>query len=128
MMPVSLESGPFASSDSEVRAVIDMSSIIESSVAKGDTESATRVLEGLLGLLCNRFRNQERGMTGFAGHDDVAHRREHEALLSGLSALRGAIMAADLARVRALISTFVNRMIRHVVDHDLPFTERQAAA
>lgn len=128
MAPGSLESAPFAASDIEVRAVIDMSSVIESSVAKGDTESAMRLLEGLRGLLCNRFRNQERCMSGSAGHDDTSHRREHEALLSGLVALHRAIIAADLSRVRALISTFVNRMIRHVVDHDLPFCERLAAA
>lgn len=128
MVPVCLETAPHAHEDVEVRAVIDMSTVIESSVAKGDTEAALRLFEGLQGLLSNRFRNQEHGMVGFTDHEIVAHRREHEALLSGLAALQRAIAAADLARLRALFSAFVNRMIRHVVDHDLPYSERRAAA
>jgi hypothetical protein len=108
-----------------------MSSVIESFVAKGDTESAIRQLEGLHGLLCNRFRNQERSMAGLAGlsgHDAELHRREHEALLSGLGALHRAIVAADLARLRAQVSAYVNRVIRHVVDHDVTVSEQLAAA
>ena len=99
----------------QVRAIVDMTSVIESCVARGDAESAFRLLDGLHGLLCNQFRNQERGMTNQAGQEAISH-------------LHRAIGSADPARLRAQVSTFVNRLARHVIEHDVPFSESLAAA
>jgi hemerythrin len=114
--------------DVQVRTIVELTTAIEACVAAGDSDAALHGLARLREALRGRFSREERHMEGVAGHDLLRHRREHQALLSGLGAIHCAIVAENIERLSGQVSAYVNRVARHVIEQDVPFSESLAAA
>lgn len=110
-----------------VRAIVNLTRAIESAVSRGDTITAMLALGTLREVLARNFAREERAMEGLPGCDTVRHAHEHQALLSGLSAIHCAIVAENLSRLSDQVAAYVHRAARHAIEHDVPLSENLAA-
>ncbi len=118
----------FEDIDQERRTIVGLTRLIEQAVGDGDTTAALLALASLRDLMRRHFGCEEQAMASISGYDVSGHAHEHHALLSGLGALHGAIVAADRPRLGLYVTGFVNRVVRHVIEQDVPFDEDRAAA
>lgn len=111
-----------------VRAIVNLTRAIEAAVSRGDSITAMLALGTLREVLARNFAREERAMADLAGYDTVRHAHEHQALLSGLSAIHCAIVAENLSRLSDQVASYVHRAARHAIEHDVPLSENLAAA
>ena len=109
--------------DGHVRSIVNLTRAMEAALSRGDRVTALLGLATLRDVLVCHFAREERAMEALEGYDTARHAHEHQALLSGLYAIQGAIVAGNLARLTDQVAAYLNRASRHAVEHDVPLSE-----
>jgi len=119
---------PFNVANGHLRAIVNLTRAMETAVSRDDTLSALLALETLRDVLGCHFAREERAMEALPGYDVMRHAHGHQALLSGLCAMHGAIVAKNFKRLNDLVAAYINRAARHAIEHDVPLSEHLDAA